>query len=352
MKKILNKIKENLNNKNILITNINDIFYITRFKSSNFRILLINGEWYGLTDGRYLESAKNEVEGMNIIDMLDQNWLNNIISKNPFTKLYVNDSDTTVKEFNEYTKAFSKKGIELKSFNYGYIRDAYLESDLEILEKASEINDELITKAIEHTKPGMTEKQLEAFILKSIIDAEVDGPSFEPIVISGANTSKPHGKATDKVIESGELITIDMGIVYKGFCSDMTRTFSIGEIKNKEASRIWDMVEEATKSCTEMIKPGANCKDVHMKAVEVFEKYGYAKYFSHGLGHGLGVEVHDKPAFNQRAENDFLKEGMVMTVEPGLYIPGKYGCRLENAVLVTKDGYKLLNKVPFIKEVK
>ncbi len=352
MKTILKKIEENLNNKNVYITNEDDVFYMTRFKSSNFSILFINGKWYGLTDPRYLEAATNEIEGMEIVNVSDENWLNNILESNKFEELYLNEADTTLKSFKLMEPAFSKKGITLKSFDYGYIRDAYLKEDLDILKEASKINDSLITKAIDYAKPGMAEKELESYILKLIIDAGVGGPSFEPIVVSGPNTSKPHGKATDRVIQEGELITIDMGIIYKGFCSDMTRTFSLGAIKDEEASKIWDMVLEATEACTELVKPGANCADVHNKAVEIFTKYGYEKYFPHGLGHGLGVEIHDKPAFNSKAKNDFLKPGMVMTVEPGLYISGKYGCRLENAVLVTEDGYEVLNKVPFTKEIK
>lgn len=352
MKKILKKIEKNLNNKNFYIINDDDVFYITRFKSSNLSLMFINGKWYGLTDPRYLEAAKNEIDGIEIIDMTNHNWFKEIVESNPFNDLYINDNDVTVKRYEILKNFMRKHDVELKLFDYEYIRNAYLKEDLDTLRMASEINDELITKAINYVKPGMTEKELESYILKEIIDAPGEGPSFEPIVISGTNTSKPHGKATDRVINEGELITIDMGTIYKGFCSDMTRTFSLGKLKEQEASKIWDMVFEATEECTKMIKPGVNCADVHNKAVEVFKKYGYDKYFTHGLGHGLGVEIHDKPAFNSMAKDKFLEEGMVMTVEPGLYIPGKYGCRLENAVLVTKDGYEVLNKAPYIKEIK
>lgn len=352
MNSILKKTKENLNNKNVYILNKNDVFYITRFKSSNFRIMYINDKFYGLTDPRYLEAAKKQVEGMEIINLSEPNWFDKIIEENSLTELYVNEADINLKEYNLLKSSLEAKGVTLKTFDYGYIRNAYTEEDLNSLREASILNDELITKAINHVKPGMTEKELESFILKSIIDSKAKGPSFEPIVISGPNTSKPHGKATDRVINEGEFITIDMGIILDGFCSDMTRTFSVGETSEEEAIKIWDMVLEATEECTKMIKPGIICADVHNKAVEVFKKYGYEQYFTHGLGHGLGVEIHDEPAFNSRATEDVLVEGMVMTVEPGLYIPGKYGCRLENAVLVTKDGYEILNKVPYTREIK
>ncbi|NQX83436.1 MAG: aminopeptidase P family protein [Mycoplasmataceae bacterium] len=340
----LKRIKEKLKNKNVIISDVNDVFYLTRFKSSNLIVLLINEIWYAATDSRYLELAKKNIKGMKIIDSSKDGWIKSIIKNNSFTEIYLNESNTTISLFKSYKKLLSSKyGINVKSLNYGNIRDKYIVDDIQHLINSSKINDEIFSNIVSKIKIGMTEKKVESIILKEIIDSKADGPSFHPIVASGASGSNPHHLATNKVINKNEMLTIDMGVFYNGFASDMTRTFVVqGKISNEE-QKIWNVVKSTMEHCIEMIKPGVSCKELHQYSINMINKKGYGKYFNHSLGHSLGIEVHESPNISIYSK-DYLKEGMVITIEPGIYIPNKYGVRLEQTILVTKNGYKLLNK--------
>ncbi len=344
MNSILNKTKNKLN-KNVLITNNHDVYYLTRFTSSNLTLMLINGEWYALTDPRYLENAKNSIEGVKVIDSSKQGWMDLILSENEFSEIYVNDTDISIKEYEILKEAYSTKGIEVKTFNYGFLRDGYLEEDIARMKRSSKLNDDILQSVMKEVKVGMTEKDVRAIILKKIVDSEAEAPSFEPIIGAGPSGSNPHWQASDRVIQANEMLTIDMGVFLEGWASDMTRTFVVeGEVSEEEV-KIWNVVKEAMERCIEIVKPGVTAKELHELAVEIIDSYGYKEYFTHALGHGVGIEIHEQISLSTKSTAS-IEEGMVITIEPGIYIPGKYGVRLEQAVLVTKEGYEILNSTP------
>lgn len=344
MNSILNQTKEKLN-KNVLITNEHDVYYLTRFRSTNLRLLLVNGNWYGLTDPRYLENAIKSIPEVKVLNSSVPGWFDKIKEENDFDELYINGNDFSVNEFNAFEKALTEKGVTLKAFDYGYIRDVFPPEDIDALERSSKLNDEIFMSIAKRIKVGMTEKEVRAMILKEIADSEASDPSFDPIVGAGPSGSNPHWEASDRKIGANEMLTIDMGVFLDGFASDMTRTFVVeGEISEEE-QKIWDIVKEAMESSIELVKPGATCKELHQHSIDIIDKYGYKDNFMHSLGHGVGVDIHEGVGISIKSDQ-VIKEGMVITIEPGIYIPGKYGVRLEQAVLVTKDGYKVLNHAP------
>jgi len=165
--------------------------------------------------------------------------------------------------------------------------------------------------------------------------------SFESIVASGKRSSLPHGVASNKIIEDGDMITLDFGCIYNGYCSDMTRTLVLGKANNKQ-KEIYNVVLEAQKTSLAAIKPGITGEELDTIARNIISEKGYGQYFGHGLGHGVGLEVHELPHVNVRGKVP-MEPGMMITIEPGIYIPDFGGVRIEDLVLVTEDGYKVLS---------
>lgn len=216
------------------------------------------------------------------------------------------------------------------------------EQQIKDMEKAVEITDEIFTKVRDFISAGKTEKEVYDFILSEIEKSEADTYSFKPIVASGPNGAEPHHEAGGYVIQDGELVVIDMGVFYNGIASDMTRMVAVGEISDHQWE-IYSIVREAMEEAISVIKPGTPISEVDVVARDIIQWYGYADKFIHTTGHGLGTEVHEEPMVFFRTKG-LLKEGMVITVEPGIYLEGDLGVRLEQDVLVTSDGHRVLNK--------
>lgn len=342
MKQILNEIKNRFKDQNILITNSDDVYFITRFKSSNLSLMLINNNWYGLTDPRYLEAAREAMTDINILNVSDKDWLSNLLKIEDINEILVDSNEVTIASFDNLKKNFAKHEVEVKAKAFGDMRNVYLEEDIQKIKDSCVINDEIFKTVVSKMKHGMTELEIEALIYKEVIDSKAESVSFEPIVATGPNGANPHHHNSDRKVEKGDLITIDMGVFYKGFASDMTRTFLLGEEPNEFQREIWETVKESHDECVKMLKEGADTKDLYDKSMEVISNKGYGQYYTHSLGHGLGVVIHESPNLSSRNPVK-LKAGMVVTIEPGIYVPGKGGVRIENDYLITKDGYELLN---------
>ncbi len=342
MNQILKEIKTKIKNKNLIINNELDVYYITRINSSNLSLVLINGKWYAFTDSRYFNQVKNKLD-IEVINTSKDKWFSDFLKKEKFNEINISGRNTTISKFHRLKKNFDSKNIKLIAINIPYLRDLYFEEDISLLKESSKINDEIFLKAKKKMKIGMTEKDVEKIILKEILDSKAERESFRPIIASGINGSNPHWEPSDKKIKKNEMITIDMGVFYKGFASDMTRTFVLKGKVSKEEEKIFDIVKNAMDESIKIIKEGTKISDLCAKARKIISDGGYEEYFTHSLGHGLGVEIHDYPNIYINSEEK-LKYGMVITIEPGIYIPNKYGVRLEQAVLVKKDGFSILNK--------
>ena len=190
----------------------------------------------------------------------------------------------------------------------------------------------------------MTEKELLAELIYCLYKNGGEGLSFDPIVVSGPNTSLPHGVATDRVIREGDFITMDFGAMYQGYCADMTRTVAVG-YATEEMEKVYNTVLQAQLAGLEATRAGVTGRDVDAAARQVIVDAGYGDYFGHGYGHSLGLEVHEAPNCNPGGET-VMVEGMVSSAEPGIYLPGKFGVRIEDVVIFTRDGYENITASP------
>jgi Xaa-Pro aminopeptidase len=202
--------------------------------------------------------------------------------------------------------------------------------------KAEAMGDEVFTHILDYIKPGMTENDVAAEIAATFEKLGSEGFAFPTICVSGERTELPHGEPTDRIINEGEFLTIDMGGIVNGYCGDMTRTVAIGHV-TEEMQKVYDTVLASQLAGLKALKVGASCFDVDRVCREIINDAGYGEYFVHGTGHGVGREVHEKPYLNTRTD-EVLEADVAVTVEPGIYIPGQFGVRIEDLAIVTDFG--------------
>ena len=218
------------------------------------------------------------------------------------------------------------------------------EEEIKSMRRAAAVNEDCFRQVQAHIRSGVTEQQLAAIWQKAALDAACGELPEAPIVAAGLNGASPHAWATSRTVTKGDLVTIDAFLRAEGYYSDITRTYAVGDI-NEELRRIYSVVEEANAAARDSIRPGVEAQEVDRAARQVIEKAGYGEYFIHRTGHGLGLEIHEPPYIVEG--NDLaLQPGMTFTVEPGIYVPGRGGVRIEDNVLVTEDGHESLTMLP------
>ena len=214
--------------------------------------------------------------------------------------------------------------------------------EIELLRKSGSIADDVMEKAIAFIEPGKTEIEVVNEIKRLFKTHNVETLSFPPIVGAGKNGAIPHHQADETIISEGDMVVIDLGGIKDHYCSDMTRTIVVGKKVSDEMKEIYNIVKLAQEEAVKAVKPGIPIKEIDKKARDIITKAGYGKQFTHRTGHGIGIEVHEEP-FITNKNMQLLEEGMVISIEPGIYIDGKFGVRIENIVLVTKDGCESFN---------
>ena len=335
--KSLFELIKRMNMDGIIITSYPNVFYFSKFTSEDC-ILFINKEKaYLITDSRYTLQAKKQAKGFDVI-IRKSTYLEEL-------KKLVNGGKILFEESISYaTYSSFNKGLDaiLVSTNIDEMRNIKENEEILQIKKACKIADNCYTHILKFVKSGMREIEIANEMNRYMKEIGASKESFEMIVASGKRGALPHGVASNKRIRDGEFVTIDYGCVYKGYCSDITRSFCLGK-PNYEMKKIYNIVKKAQLLAIKSIKAGIRAYEVDKVARDYIESRGYGKYFVHSTGHGLGIEVHDPISVN-RNSNTVLEENMVITVEPGIYIPGKGGIRIEDDVLVTKDGYKVLTK--------
>ena len=299
------------------------------------------------TDSRYIESAENGIKGFEVLEMNRENSyakrLNDAIADFGVTTLGYEEEYLTVAELRYYEKELNAKLIPFNTQIHQF-RGSKEEWELDRMRKAQEIADKAFSEILTRIKAGMTEKELQAEIIYCLLKNGADGPSFSPIVVSGSNTSLPHGVAGDRVIREGDFVTMDFGALYGGYCSDMTRTVAIG-YATEEMEKVYNTVLQAQLAGIAASKAGMIGKDVDNAARKVIEDAGYGQYFGHGYGHSVGLEIHEKPNFGRYSE-DIMVENCVASAEPGIYMPGKFGVRIEDCVIYKPEGVENLTHSP------
>ncbi|RSK54595.1 M24 family metallopeptidase [Bacillus canaveralius] len=218
------------------------------------------------------------------------------------------------------------------------------EQEVELLTRSGAIADEVMEQIFTFIKPGITEKQVADELKRLFALRGVDELSFDPIVGAGANGAIPHHQSDDTVIAEGDLVVIDMGGIKAHYCSDMTRTVLVGGEATEEMKKVYEIVKRAHEEAMKAVKPGVPLKEIDRTARDIISKEGYGPDFTHRTGHGLGIEVHEEP-FVTSNNDQLLEEGMVISVEPGIYLSGKFGVRIEDIVVVTASGSKRFNNV-------
>ncbi|GMQ64133.1 M24 family metallopeptidase [Vallitalea maricola] len=338
----LQKLENSLDDLQIDAVLIRDSYnrrYLSGFTGSNAYLYISKNTKKLLTDFRYTEQANKQSPGFDIIDYTKSGLLeilNDIIDKDNAKTIGFEDETISYKEFITYEKGL--KNVELLPIGNTVekIRMIKDEEELRCIQKAASIGDLAYKHILKFVKPGVTEKEVALEIETCMKKNGAENLSFDTIVASGLNSSKPHAEPSDKKIEEGDFVTLDFGCIYKGYCSDMTRTFVVGKASEKQ-KEIYNIVLEAQLKALEAVKAGCVGKDIDKIARDIITDKGYGDNFGHGLGHSVGLFIHEEPRFSYSDENVFT-ENMVVTVEPGIYVPGFGGVRIEDLVCVTKDG--------------
>ena len=299
------------------------------------------------TDSRYIEAAENGLQGFEVL-MTDAahsypQRINDAIRDFGVTNLGFEENYLTVAEFMSYEEKLEAKLTPMNSAisQFRAVKEPW---ELDRMRKAQAITDAAFAEVLPRIKAGMTEKELCAELIYCLLKNGGEGLSFEPIVVSGPNTSLPHGVPGDRKLQEGDFITMDFGVIYQGYCSDMTRTVALG-YATEEMKTVYDTVLKAQLAGIAATKAGIPGKDVDAAARQVITEAGYGAYFGHGYGHSLGMEVHENPNCNPKGETP-MEENMVTSAEPGIYLPGKFGVRIEDVVVFTKDGCENLTGSP------
>ncbi len=347
---IHNKIK-NENLDSFFFTSQPNIFYMTYFHSSHAYIILTSSQKIFITDSRYYEGAKEKLKDWDVL-LLEKGieQLKQFLNEYGGKKIGFEKDKTTISFYEKITDEY-----QLKERLVGYdgfldeIRMTKTEKEIDIMREAVHKIDNVFSKIKNEIKNCKTELEVRRKIIDFIFEEGGTGESFTTIVASGEHSAIPHWETSDSPIKWNNLLLIDMGLIYKGYCSDFTRTLILGKV-DPELEKIYEIVKEAHLEAASVVKAGVPIKEIDLKAREIIEKYGYGDYFTHSTGHGIGVEIHEPPRIYKNVDEP-LKENTVFTIEPGIYIPGKGGVRLENVVVARKEGVEVLTKTPLDKVI-
>ena len=327
----------------ILITNLTNIRYICGFTGSAASCLVTPLGNYFITDGRYIEQSKNQVVGFDIFISMDSHLVqiknNNLISKG--LKLFFEGDHMSFSLYKTMKKAFPNilwKNSSMILEDLAAVKD---EHEISCLRTAVEITDKVYEETIPMLRPGYTEKQVANFMVSKYREY-AEGEAYSPIVATGPNGALPHAIPTDREFKKGDFIVIDAAAKYGGYHADMTRTPVVIEATGKH-HEIYSIVKEAQKRGCETAKAGVPCKVVDASTRDYIKEKGYGEYYTHGTGHGLGLEIHTSPRFSPQSEQ-ILEKNNVMTIEPGIYIAGWGGVRIEDDVIIGKNNCEILNK--------
>jgi Xaa-Pro aminopeptidase len=338
-----NKLKD-LKIDGALITKRENYMYLSGFSGSSANLLITDKKAYLLTDFRYVEQAAKQAplfeivqHKPNIIDTIYE-----IVNSEGINKLGFEDQSATYYQYKEYAEKL--KNIEL--FGIGSVVDDLRaikdEQEIEIINTAVEIADKAFDHVLRIIKPGITELDVAAELEYKMKKLGASGASFETIVASGIRSSMPHGIASEKKLELGDTITMDFGAMYNHYCSDMTRTVFLGQPK-EEMMNIYKIVLNAQLKSEKGAIRGRTGKEVDQIARDIIYKNGFEGKFGHGLGHGLGLEIHESPRLSVSGER-VLENNMAVTIEPGIYVEGLGGVRIEDTIIIRDDKPRVLTK--------
>ena len=329
----------------MLITNLPNIRYISGFTGSAASCLITPDSQYFITDGRYIEQSKAQVKGFKRFIDMDSHL--SIIRKNNLNpnglKIAFEGDHVTFSLYQDMTSIFPETTWEHTGMILEDLAAVKDELELDAIRTAVEVTDRVYEETLPMVRPGYTEKQVANSMVAKYREY-AEGEAYSPIVATGPNGALPHAIPTDREFKKGDFIVIDAAAKYAGYHADMTRTPVVGEATGKH-HEIYGIVKEAQQRGCDAAKAGVPCKVVDAATREYIKEMGYGEYYTHGTGHGLGLEIHTSPRFSPQSEA-VLNVNNVMTIEPGIYIPEFGGVRIEDDVLIQKDGCEILNQTP------
>ena len=330
----------------LLLTSCYSRHYGAEFDISEGVAIVTKAGCRYFTDSRYIESAENNLKGFEVICVDKIGYIkliNNAIADFGVSTLGFEEDYLTVAEFRHYEENLNAKLIPMHKEISGF-RSTKEDWELDLMRKAQAITDKAFAEVLPRLKVGMTELELQAELIYCLYKNGATGLAFDPIVVSGPNTSMPHGVAGERVITEGDFVTMDFGASYMGYCADMTRTVAVG-FATEEMKKVYHTVLEAQLAGLAISKAGVPGKDIDGAARKVITDAGYGEYFGHGYGHSLGLQVHESPSPNGRNEKP-MPVGAVASAEPGIYLPGKFGVRIEDVVIFREDGCENITASP------
>lgn len=319
--------------------------YLSNFSGTTCEVVVLKNKVIFITDGRYETQVKTEVKGCEIVIASSSVSYNEALAQEfkDVKKIAFESNHVTVAQIELFKSLFSDKEFTPVNGAFEKIRMNKQPHEIEAIKQAVEITDKTFEYICQNIKPGMTEREVQVMADSKQILLGADALSFDTILVSGTNTAKPHGSASDKIIESGDIVTIDFGCYKDGYVSDMTRTFFVDKIGDPKLVELHDLVNKAAKEQIKAVKPGVKNIDIDKIARDIFKEANMDQYFIHGTGHGIGLEIHESPYVNQ-SDQTILEVGHAITIEPGLYIEGLGGVRIEQDVIVTENGCIELNR--------
>lgn len=341
LQKRLEKLQQKLKQQNIdavITTHSINRAYITGFYGTAGYAVIMRDHAYLLVDFRYTEQARKQAPNFQVIEY-DNNLydeMNHIIKTHHVETLGFEDKNITCAQYEIFKQKINVKELIPARDIIDDMRKIKDPEEIRRIQEAARIADMAYEHILTFIRPGQRERELALELEFFMKKHGAQALSFDMIVASGIRSSLPHGQPTDKVIESGELVTMDFGCVFEGYCSDMTRTIGIGYLNEKQ-KEIYRIVLEAQQAALNFISAGKTGKQVDQISRDIISNYGYGKNFGHSLGHGVGCEIHEAPRLSSNGEES-LQPGMVVTVEPGIYIENFGGVRIEDMVLITEDG--------------
>ena len=328
----------------ILLTNLLNVRYLCGFSGSEGALLLTHDAGWFLCDSRYTTQAAAEVKDAEIYECVSKlDSISELIAKKQLSRIGFESGSMTVSDF----KALNEKLVDVDlvaiDSDIDQIRSCKDQEELARLKDVATIASASLLAVLPLLKPGLSENDFARELEFEMRKRGADGRAFDFIVASGERGAMPHGRASGKLIELGELVTIDFGASKDGYFSDETVTVAMGQPEDRQYE-IYKIVKEAHDLAIAAVRPGITGRELDSVARDYIRGKGYGDYFGHGLGHGVGLEIHEKPTVSPRS-NMMIEEGMVFTIEPGIYIPGFGGVRIEDTLVATDKGFQLLTQV-------
>ncbi len=329
----------------VLIRKTANLFYFSGFRGDSAVLIVGKNFCKLITDGRYTEQAEKQTKNFEIVKHTEGLFkkIEEEVKNLKIKKLGFEGKVLTFAEYSHLKENLPE--VELKSVELDELRQIKDAAEIELIKTACEIGDRAFAEILNFIKVGRTEFEIAAELEYFMRKFGAEKNSFDTIVASGVRGSLPHGVASDKKISAGEFVTMDFGSIFGGYCSDMTRTIFVGKASENQR-KLYGAVLDAQLHGLEVIKVGKGGKEIDAAVRTKLEQAGLGEYFSHALGHSLGIEIHEEPRLSKLSKCESLQENMIVTDEPGVYIPNVGGIRIEDTVLVTKSGAETLTRSP------